>query len=69
LFRVHTIVSYAITEAHYSVLAVTNGDWLLWQNTYFEEGQAPVNGILLPPNSLCPSPFPMHQSGCNLAQP
>jgi hypothetical protein len=40
--RIHTAVSYtsAITEAHYNILALTNGDWLLWQNTHFEKDEA-----------------------------
>lgn len=48
--RVCTVVHCisAITEAHYSILVLKNGEWLLWHNMYFEEGQEPINGISLP---------------------
>jgi len=44
------IINYtsAITETHCNVLALMNSDWLLWQNTHFEKGQASANSISLP---------------------
>jgi hypothetical protein len=61
--RIHTVISYtsAITEAHYIVLALTNSDWLLWQNTHTEKGQEPVE--------LCLYLFSTHQNGHNHVQP
>jgi hypothetical protein len=67
--RVHTVISYTsgITEAYYNVLTLTNGDWLLWQYTHFQQGQVPVN-ISLPSHSSCLPPFTTFQNSCNLAQ-
>jgi len=55
-YRVHRFISYtsAITEANYKVLAMTNGDRLLWENTHYEEHQAPINCISFPSHLFFP---------------